>query len=108
MRALQSVTVWISVVMAACGQEPTQVPPRSTAVTPQATTSSGTPATASPTDAPTAAPKASPTQFARFVTVGDGGHLDTAITTYRKGDVELVLYAAVHIRFARQDRKSVV
>jgi hypothetical protein len=33
----------------------------------------------------------------RFVKVGDGGHLDTAITTYRKGDVEVVLYGAVHI-----------
>ncbi len=38
-----------------------------------------------------------PSDFVRFVTVGDGGHLDTAITTYRKGDVEVVLYGAVHI-----------
>lgn len=38
-----------------------------------------------------------PSEFVRFVKVGDGGHLDTAITTYRKGDVEVVLYGAVHI-----------
>jgi hypothetical protein len=38
-----------------------------------------------------------PSQFVRFVREGDGGHLDTAIVTYRRGDVELVLYSAVHI-----------
>lgn len=38
-----------------------------------------------------------PSEFVRFVTEGDGGHLDTAITAYRKGDVELTLFAAVHI-----------
>lgn len=38
-----------------------------------------------------------PSDFVRFVTEGDGGHLDTAITTYRKGDVELILFGAVHI-----------
>ena len=38
-----------------------------------------------------------PSDFARFVEVGSGGHFDTAITTYRKGDVEVVLYGAVHI-----------
>lgn len=38
-----------------------------------------------------------PSDFVRFVAEGDGGHLDTAITTYRKGDVELVLFGAVHI-----------
>jgi hypothetical protein len=38
-----------------------------------------------------------PSDFVRFVTEGDGGHLDTAITTYRKGDVELRLFGAVHI-----------
>ncbi len=36
-------------------------------------------------------------EFVRFVKEGDGGHLDTAVTTYKKGDVELVLYGAVHI-----------
>ena len=38
-----------------------------------------------------------PSDFVRFVKVDDGGHLDTAITTYRKGDIELVLFGAVHI-----------
>jgi len=39
-----------------------------------------------------------PSDFARFVTVGEGGHFDVAITTYRNGDgVEVVLFAAVHI-----------
>ncbi|MBL9076109.1 MAG: type II secretion system protein GspG [Planctomycetes bacterium] len=38
-----------------------------------------------------------PSDFVRFVAVDDGGHLDTAITTYRNGDVELVLFGAVHI-----------
>ncbi|MCC7396051.1 MAG: type II secretion system protein GspG [Planctomycetes bacterium] len=38
-----------------------------------------------------------PSTFVRFVKVGDGGHLDTAITTYEKDGVELVLFGAVHI-----------
>ena len=51
------------------------------------------PAPAKPSDGQTT----TPSDFARFVAVGDGGHFDTAITTYRKGDVEVVLYGAVHI-----------
>lgn len=47
--------------------------------------------------APSDAPDKTPSDFVRFVKIGDGGHLDTAITTYRKGDVELVLFGAVHI-----------
>jgi hypothetical protein len=43
------------------------------------------------------APDKTPSDFVRFVKVGDGGHLDTAITTYRKGDVDVILYGAVHI-----------
>jgi len=43
------------------------------------------------------APDKTPSDFARFVKVGDGGHFDTAITTYKKGDVELILFGAVHI-----------
>ena len=50
-----------------------------------------------PADAPSDAPTKTPSDFVRFVTVGDGGHLDTAITTYKKGDVELILFGAVHI-----------
>ncbi|HZN39449.1 MAG TPA: type II secretion system protein GspG [Planctomycetota bacterium] len=46
---------------------------------------------------PSDAPNKVPSDFARFVAVGDGGHFDTAITTYKKGPVELVLFAAVHI-----------
>lgn len=46
---------------------------------------------------PTDAKDRTPSDFVRFVRVDDGGHLDTAITTYRKGDVELRLYGAVHI-----------
>lgn len=42
-----------------------------------------------------------PSDFARFVKEGEGGHFDTAITTYKKGDVTLTLYAAVHIADAR-------
>jgi hypothetical protein len=42
-------------------------------------------------------PEQVPSDFVRFVKVADGGHLDTAITTYRKGDVEVVLFGAVHI-----------
>lgn len=45
--------------------------------------------------------QAVPSDFVRFVEVGDGGHLDTAITTYRKGDVTVVFYGAVHIADAR-------
>ncbi len=54
-----------------------------------------------PAPAPQAAgsdePTKTPSDFVRFVAVGDGGHLDTAITTYRKGDVTLTLFGAVHI-----------
>ncbi len=46
---------------------------------------------------PSDAPDKTPSDFVRFVKVDDGGHLDTAITTYRKGDVELILFGAVHI-----------
>ncbi|MCR9247947.1 MAG: type II secretion system protein GspG [bacterium] len=42
-------------------------------------------------------PRTTPSDFVRFVKVDDGGHLDTAITTYKKGDVEVVFYGAVHI-----------
>ena len=38
-----------------------------------------------------------PSDFARFVEVGDGGRFDTAVTTYERDGVEVVLYAAVHI-----------
>lgn len=48
-------------------------------------------------DPPAAAPAFVPSEFVRFVRDGEGGHLDTAITTYRKGDVEVVLFGAVHI-----------
>ena len=47
----------------------------------------------SPTDKPTE----TPSDFIRFVEVDKGGHLDTAITTYKRGDVEVILYGAVHI-----------
>ncbi|MFY9345763.1 MAG: hypothetical protein WAT39_24945 [Planctomycetota bacterium] len=46
---------------------------------------------------PSDAPDKTPSDFVRFVKVGDGGHLDTAITTYRRGDVTLTLFGAVHI-----------
>lgn len=42
-------------------------------------------------------PTTTPSDFVRFVKEGEGGHLDTAITTYRKGDVEVILFGAVHI-----------
>lgn len=38
-----------------------------------------------------------PSDFVRFVTVGDGGHLDTAITVYEKDGARLWLFGAVHI-----------
>ncbi len=45
---------------------------------------------------------ATPSDFARFVAEGDGGHFDTAITTYRNKDgVTLRLFAAVHIADAQ-------
>ena len=47
--------------------------------------------------APGDAPDQVPSDFVRFVKVDDGGHLDTAITTYRKGDVRVTLFGAVHI-----------
>lgn len=50
-----------------------------------------------PGQEPTDAPDRTPSDFVRFVREGDGGHLDTAITTYRKDDVELILFGAVHI-----------
>jgi len=40
---------------------------------------------------------ASPSDFVRFTVDGAAGRLETAITTYRKGPVEVVLYGAVHI-----------
>ncbi|MEO6593293.1 MAG: hypothetical protein ABIP94_00910, partial [Planctomycetota bacterium] len=43
------------------------------------------------------APDKVPSDFVRFVAVDDGGHLDTAITTYKKGTVEVTFFAAVHI-----------
>ena len=49
------------------------------------------------TAATTDAPDRTPSDFVRFVAEGDGGHLDTAITTYRRGDVTLQLFGAVHI-----------
>ncbi|MFK7739186.1 MAG: hypothetical protein AB8H80_02595 [Planctomycetota bacterium] len=49
--------------------------------------------TATPVDGPTAVPS----DFVRFVKVGEGGHFDTAITTYEKDGVAVVFYAAVHI-----------
>lgn len=38
-----------------------------------------------------------PSDFVRYVKEGDGGHLDTAITTYRKDGVTVIFYGAVHI-----------
>lgn len=38
-----------------------------------------------------------PSDFVRYVRVGDGGHLDTAITTYEKDGVKVIFYGAVHI-----------
>ncbi|MEC7583943.1 MAG: type II secretion system protein GspG, partial [Planctomycetota bacterium] len=39
-----------------------------------------------------------PSDFARFVTVDDGGHFDVALTSYRNKDgVEVLLFGAVHI-----------
>lgn len=49
------------------------------------------------TPKPTDAADQTPSDFVRFVKEGEGGHLDTAITTYRKGDVQVVLFGAVHI-----------
>lgn len=46
---------------------------------------------------PSDAPDRVPSDFVRFVKVEDGGHLDTAITTYRKGEVVVTLFGAVHI-----------
>jgi hypothetical protein len=43
-----------------------------------------------------------PSDFARFVTDGAGGHLDVAVTTYRNADgVEVQLLGAVHIADGR-------
>lgn len=47
------------------------------------------------------APDKTPSDFVRFVKVDDGGHLDTAITTYRRQDVTLILFGAVHIADAQ-------
>lgn len=38
-----------------------------------------------------------PSDFVRFVKIGDGGHLDTAVTTYEKDGVKVIFYGAVHI-----------
>lgn len=38
-----------------------------------------------------------PSDFVRYVKVGTGGHLDTAITTYEKDGVKVLFYGAVHI-----------
>lgn len=42
-----------------------------------------------------------PSDFVRYVQVGDGGHLDTAITTYEKDGVKVIFYGAVHIADAK-------
>jgi len=47
--------------------------------------------------APSSSQTEVPSDFARFVTVGDGGHFDTAITTYEKDGVQVIFYGAVHI-----------
>lgn len=52
---------------------------------------------AAPAQAAAAAPDAIPSDFVRFVEAGDGGRLETAITRYRKDDVEVTFFAAVHI-----------
>ena len=53
---------------------------------------------AAPRLQPTDAKDRWPSDFARFVSVGDGGHFDTAITTYRNADgAEVKLFAAVHV-----------
>ena len=52
---------------------------------------------AAPAQASGDAPDAIPSDFVRFVEAGDGGRLETAITRYRKDDVEVTFYAAVHI-----------
>src|SRR5262245_12544082 len=47
---------------------------------------------------PTGAQDRTPSDLASFVAVGDGGHFDTAITTYRNdAGAEVKLFAAVHI-----------
>jgi hypothetical protein len=43
------------------------------------------------------APDRTPSDFVRFVKDGDGGRLETAVTRYRRDDVEVAFYAAVHI-----------
>jgi hypothetical protein len=51
-----------------------------------------------PVKQPTDAKDRTPSDFARFVAVGEGGHFDTAITTYRNdAGAEVELFAAVHI-----------
>jgi hypothetical protein len=52
---------------------------------------------AAPAQAAGDAPDATPSDFVRFVEAGDGGRLETAITRYRKDDVEVTFFAAVHI-----------
>lgn len=47
--------------------------------------------------APGDVPDKTPSDFVRFVEEGAGGRLETAITRYRKGDVEVAFFAAVHI-----------
>ncbi|MCK5941385.1 MAG: hypothetical protein KAI24_05395 [Planctomycetes bacterium] len=48
-------------------------------------------------EAPSDGQTTTPSDFARFVKVGDGGHFDTAITTYEKDGVQVIFYGAVHI-----------
>lgn len=56
-------------------------------------------------EAPTDAKDRTPSDFARFERVGEGGHFDTAITTYRNADgVAVVLFGAVHIADAEHYR----
>lgn len=52
---------------------------------------------AAPAQAPGDAPDKAPSDFVRFVEAGDGGRLETAVTRYRKDDVEVTFFAAVHI-----------
>jgi len=66
----------------ACAQEP--------AATPRQSRSGQDPV---PSDGQTTVPS----DFVRYVKVGNGGHLDTAITTYEKDGVKVIFYGAVHI-----------
>src|SRR5262245_37265408 len=92
--AVVSSVLLAAALAAATAQQPGTQPPAA----PQSGTPAPAPQGPAKAEALTDQKDKTPSDFARFVKQGDGGHFDTAITTYRNAaGAEVVLFAAVHI-----------